>query len=437
MRTRPWLTLENLLYLLPLSLLAGTNFNLLQAGEKSLAVGTTEFLLLVLLVGLARRHLLGQANLVISRSFFPLVCAYSAALLASLVANVLLTRGMPSLDALITVARWFEHVLILLIAAMLIKKEQQVRILLGMLLAGVLLNTVVGLYQAATFEVSASRIYGLFVSASNREGDSVSNPNVIGTVFMGGALFCLSYALNRSTFRRGWFYILLVPIVIAMATSLSRSALLGLLVGLFTLSRFYPSHHRVFVGLGIGAVGLLAGVALIFRAFLNRLLNSLQLAEGRVETISALSRISGWQESLEYIFANPWFGIGYGDVARRTEGILTTTDNYYLEVLMTTGLVGFALLLGMLWHLYNYTRRMRAPEDTFRYAFRAGFIATFVAFLLANGFSGLFMNPRLLGLFWLLTGMMVQLVRLDREFALMGMPDCAPPALPPHAEPQA
>ena len=405
--------LETVLLLLPVTLLIGTNVPFLEAAGRNLSIGTNELVLAALMGGLCFRWAQGYYFAPLPRDLMLAVGLYSLMPPLSLLVNVLLTGDMPASRAWVEVIRWYEYLPILPAIFWLVKSNRQTQAMLRLAGVCVLMNVVVALYQAATFDVSESRVYGLFVSAANRAGDSISNPNVIGSVFMGAALFFLAFALTRQGRSRGFDLLYMALSIVAMTLTLSRSAMLGFLLGVVVLSFFYREQRRLFLAIGLTSLLTLAVTVVVSDMVLTRLINTLQLSSGTVDAKSVTSRYENWSFMFWKTLESPLFGLGYGDIERRSDYRFTTADNYYIEIYATMGVFGVLALANLFWQIAAPVVHARIAPQTFAYTVRCGFLACFAAFAADLFAAGLLMEPHLIGLFWMLTALARQTVRIN------------------------
>jgi O-antigen ligase len=403
--------LSCLLYLLPVSLLLGTNLPLTEIGGRTLYIGSNEILIVLLVVGMLGKQPLRRAKTSASSGVLWSVLLFSAVLPVSIVAFALKAGGAPSISSFIETVRWFEYLSILFIVAALVRTRTQVSRILVILSACFFVLIAVSIYQAALFEYVGARAYGLFVSASDRQGGSESNPNVLGAALMGSGLFFLAFASSNRTKGRKWFYLALVLSFVALALTLSRSAVVGFLIGAVTILLYQGvSKFRMLGGVALSLMALM-GTVFFSESVRDRLLNSFSLQTQTTEALSTLSRLEGAQATLEGLPKNLWFGVGYGGF-EKAFGFLTP-DDYYLEILATTGVIGLGLTLLMFWRIFARVREAMIAGDPQFLVLRSAYLGTLVAFLIANLFSGLLFNPRLAGLFWLMTGLIFQLTRFE------------------------
>lgn len=130
----PKITLEAILYLLPVLLMLGTNFPAFRVGGRAIYLGTNEILIGILAIGVLFKHLLGKTKLFVPKNILFLVALFS------LRNEDKLTSPTINLCAYL---------------GMLFRPRP-------------LVNIAVALFQPATFNFWEQRIYGLFISAAKR-----------------------------------------------------------------------------------------------------------------------------------------------------------------------------------------------------------------------------------------------------------------------------
>ena len=82
---------------------------------------------------------------------------------------------------------------------------------------------------------------------------------------------------------------------------------------------------------------------------------------------SAQERVDLWQDALSLIVHDPIFGTGFDTYAQMHRvGIYEDTHNYYLKVMVETGIVGFILFLSLLGKAFSLGFRLfRKADDNF------------------------------------------------------------------------
>lgn len=405
-----------LLYLLPLSLLVGTNIPAGSIGDRVVYVGTTEALIGLSMAAVLMRFLVAHASMAVPGSVFVPLLLFSCVVPGSLVARILATGEGVSPEAYIETIRWFEYLAVFLIVLSVVRHGRQLQILLGVFIIASLLNAGVALFQSATFDVMEARIYGLLVSGSDRAGASVSNPNVAGSLFMISSVFLGAFAIHANS-RKPLYLALCAVMVVAGLMTLSRSAILGLGTGALVLVVISGQRVRAVV---LGGVVLTAFCLTVWASDIlrGRLIDSFHLEGDTVAAQSILLRLEVWQDAFYRFEDHPILGAGFGEF--RSASTPLAVDNYYLEILATTGIVGLTILLWMFGAIIFFVWRVRAPRDSPFFAIRAGYLGSIAGLLVASFFGGLLFNPRILGLFWLLTGIAICGARLSRGESVSG-----------------
>lgn len=395
----PTVNLEFLLYLLPISILLGTNFPSFSVGDRIVFIGTTDVLIVALVIGSFLRILMNKGKLTVSPKIFYSVVMFSSILLISVLFAILRTQTIDHIESYIELGRWMMYLSVFFIICILVKTKQQIKNLLIILLSCTIILIAVSLWQAITFDCHVSRIYGLFISGSVRAGQALPNPNVIGAFFMISGLYLIAFAMDKSLKIRLMLWTLVILNTIVLFQTLSRSAMLGFLVGVLILSCLYRKPSLIMI-----MAGLLAPVLLLSERVQQRLAASFDLHAGSVAAESILTRFYVWKITLEQFPNHLFFGVGFGAFQEHFGG-WGTPDNYFLEILATTGLVGFCVLIFLFWRIIGEVIASRNINDAFFNTLKKAYIASIFAFLIASVFAGLLFNPRLLGIFWLLTGL--------------------------------
>ena len=257
--------LRYIVYLLPAAFLVGTNVKVSDAADRPIYIGASELVITSGVFSLILVRLMRNRRVWVPRSVGFWVVAFSAVVLLSNPVNVVFGRwNTVSVSAIVEVLRWFEYLAVLPIISGLITRPRQFRPILLVAFVCLMAHAAVTLYQAATFDFSQARPYGLVRSASDVEGLSVSNPNTAGTLLMIGSLYLLAFVLEeRHVFGKVALIGALLASLGAMLFTLSRSSVLGFGVGALTM----PFIFRRTLGSRLKAatvVGLAVLVGLYF-----------------------------------------------------------------------------------------------------------------------------------------------------------------------------
>lgn len=388
-----------LLYLLPVTLVIGTNYDLFSVGGRAINIGHFDLLAFVLFFF----SFFVPGKIIIPKKVFLTLIVLSSIILLSILLEIYYSNTVPSFSVFIQLFRWFEYSIIFYLIFGFLETEADIKNILYVLLGCSVIFILVATYQALTFNYFEKRIYGVFQSAADRAGESVANPNVAGTYLMGCCLFYLTYirSTKKIIYKRVLF-VLLALAIITMVMTLSRSSFIGFVLGFIVILYFYNvSPLKISLGLLIVFVTLVIAV------------NNIEILQYRVnvtfdssseEFVSITDRKERSWIALVDGFNNFWFGTGYADFERHY-GFLTP-DNFYAETFSDIGFLGLMSFLIFIIIVYlEISKNIHQIKDPFFKSLVVAYIAFLFAFMLANYTGNLFRNPRLLGLFFLMTAL--------------------------------
>lgn len=191
----------------------------------------------------------------------------------------------------------------------------------------------------------------------NRPSATTAQPLELAAVLM----LCLPLALHQARFAdrgtrvRRWCQA--GVIAAAVPLTVSRAAVLGVVVLALILLPTWPKRHRrVAYLLLAGAVGLLWLVLPSLLSEFGQLFSQIG-AES-----SSASRISAYSAAGPFIAQHPWFGQGFQTFFPQ---VYFFVDNQYLTSLIETGVAGLGALLALFgtgWVLARRARRAAAGE---------------------------------------------------------------------------
>ena len=221
------------------------------------------------------------------------------------------------------------------------------------------------LLSPLTGGASQINIYGAI------EGQSVYRPNAltgdpnhlgIELVIPLLVLTPIYLRLERGHRLRAPLAVLLAFLLLVELATLSRSALLGLGAGLLVLA--VPYRHKLFsreLLAPLGAVGLALALFLAARwAFFEQVLRS------RVDTSArgTSTHFDVYGFIPDVLTSNPFFGLGLNNFSVYYEFVTGRTNfgphSFYVATLVETGLIGTALFVAFLWHMFRRLGRLRA-----------------------------------------------------------------------------
>ncbi|NHC14418.1 O-antigen ligase family protein [Motilibacter deserti] len=234
----------------------------------------------------------------------------------------------------------------------------------------------------------------------------------------------LHYALfARSGRERRWRWLLVVVIGVGVPFSISRSAVLALVVGLVVVMA--PWRLRAQANVAIGALVALVAVRATQPGLLGTI-RSLFTNAGNDPSIQ--NRTSDYAAVSGYISERPWLGRGQGTFLPDRYVLL---DNQLLGTLVSGGVLGLAALLVLFAVAFSLARRARrtAPDEQARSLGQALAAAVAVGLVASATFDSLGFTTFAMTLF-LLFGATGALWRLTRGPAAAGRADEPVPDVP-------
>jgi O-antigen ligase len=259
---------------------------------------------------------------------------------------------------------------ILLLTQEGVNRLDRLQILLGRIVFGVTAMAVLGITQFFTSLDAAKYIVipGLIdqqpytdiqVRGSvNRPAATAIHPIEFGfvlAVVLPIAIHRARYAPTGLRFRR-WLQVALIAMALPM--TVSRSAILGLVVALIVILPTWRWRDRIATFL------ILIASLFVLRTIIPGLIGTLRnlfLVLG--SDSSTLSRTAAFTYASPLISAHPFFGIGFGVFVPQTYFF---TDDQYLNSLIEIGIVGLAALLILFftgWHLARASRKASADPE--------------------------------------------------------------------------
>jgi hypothetical protein len=223
---------------------------------------------------------------------------------------------------------------------------------------------------------------------------------VMLSLLVGGAV-----ALAEPRRRRNAIFLACTPMmVVGMASSVVRAAILGLLVGLCWLA---VRRHRQ-LGIGLVAAGVLLAVALplLPSKITGTFFSSSSLGE----------RGAGWNDIIKSIVVHP-LGTGLGASGSAADRMSTASgvkfsglstnyqpDNYYVKMMLELGPIGLWLFLAMIITALIWTTKMAAALPGRDGALALGVSSSIVAAMFASVVATYFEIFPIDVYFWLLLG---------------------------------
>jgi O-antigen ligase len=196
---------------------------------------------------------------------------------------------------------------------------------------------------------------------------------------------------------------------LTMAT-LSRSAILGLVIGVFTVLLLEYRWKTVFVVTVAAPLAvLLAPEWLIIRFTRSTFFWREVPALGIEIPIGTLwKRVNGWAQLSRVFLHNPLFGIGFSLSQERMAQLLearVSPDNHYVALLVETGIAGFTVFClwvrVVFWRLFESYREAASTIS----GLGLGMLGAFTALLVWGFFQGFYARWRILGPLFIYIGL--------------------------------
>lgn len=198
-------------------------------------------------------------------------------------------------------------------------------------------------------------------------------------------MFSVLLLKDKFLFSKFWIILLTIPVLLSLYFTSSRNALLGLFAGLITLGIL---KNKYFL-----AVIIIMIILFLVAAPLPLKERALSIVDFNHPSIK--SRFIMWDTGIKIIKDYPVFGIGDTDIIKVYEkykpvefhGEASHLHNNFLQVLATTGIIGFTAWLALM--IYIFIRQIKVYVLTKNYAVLNILTAASVSSMIAFQISGL------------------------------------------------
>jgi putative inorganic carbon (HCO3(-)) transporter len=232
--------------------------------------------------------------------------------------------------------------------------------------------------------------------------------------------------LKRKKFRL-LCYGLVATTIFATMYTFSRGAYLALLASVFILGLLKDRKLLI-----LCVVFLLTWQFVLPTAVQQRI-NMTESSNGQLEA-SANERVELWQAAEESILSNPVFGTGFAtyQMANHVDG-LKDTHNWYVKVMVETGIVGLIIVLVMLQQMIAVAYRLfKKAEDPLYRGLGLGLVLAICACMVANFFGDRWTYLEITAMLWVLIGTALRALQLaeTEPVAELSVVDSAVPVNP-------
>jgi len=258
---------------------------------------------------------------------------------------------------------------------------------------------------------SLSRSWDTFDESKRDSGPlGITGSNGLAAFHAQFAMFTWGLAQYIKSRRNRWLlYALTATSMFAAMYCFSRAAYIALVAGTFILGVLKDRKLLLVVG-----VFLFTWQTIVPRAVSERVLMT-QDASGRLEA-SAQERVDLWTAARDSIIQNPIFGTGYATFmyGQHTDN-LKDTHNWYVKVLVETGVIGGVFAIALLVQLiYLPFYLFRRAEDPLYKGLGLGLFLTVCCSIILNIFGDRWTYIEINGLLWLLAGLAARARQLDQ-----------------------
>jgi O-antigen ligase len=404
-----WRPIVGIFYLLPLIPLQTIRYrtNDLPLGESLVGI-----VLLGVALGLLRRR---QAALP-KTPWTTLVAVYAVFTYVSLcLGSSYLGQAFP-FPGDVRFGGWREYMvmpaMLLLTIAVQPTKRQMQAIVLVLCLGTVALDK-------SFWNAVSDKEFSTYSEESHEEGGGMgyAGGNGLAAFTAQATVFILALAgyEKRRSLQFGYYGIALFSAVCLMY-SLSRGGYLAFLVGCVVIGLL--KQRKLLVGLGL----LLFTWTLIVPPAVQQRIEMTYNPTNRSLDNSSATRLSLWNNAMDVFAENVWLGAGFNTYAymhlnKRSDGVYyADTHNYFVKVLVETGVVGMCLFLWLLFRMLGDSYQLlRHARDPFFASLGLGAIGWVMCSIVANSFGDRWTFLQVNGYMWVIIGLVCRARELERS----------------------
>jgi len=323
---------------------------------------------------------------------------------------------------------WQEYMVmpaLLLLTLAAAPTKQQMRAIVVILCLGTLA------LDKSFWSTVSDRDFSSYSEELHVEGGSMgyAGTNGLAAFAAQSAVFVFALAeFERRRWQRWAYYGLAVLSSFCLMYSLSRAGYVAFIAGCFVIGVL--KHRKILILL---FAFLLTWETLVPPAVRQRVEMTYD-PQTRSIDVSSATRLSLWSNAMEVFDRNPLLGAGfdtyeYMHLNRRTDGgvgYYADTHNYFVKVLVETGVVGFVLLLWLVARMLLVSYHLfRKAQDPFFASLGLGLIGWVVCAIAANLFGDRWTFLQVNGYMWVLAALVGRAQQLEKDEA------CPSPAITP------
>jgi putative inorganic carbon (HCO3(-)) transporter len=258
---------------------------------------------------------------------------------------------------------------------------------------------------------SLSRSWASFNEDKRYSGPLTYGPNETAAFLAQFAMFFwgLVQFLKRKKAKIVVYGIVAATIFATMYT-FSRGAYLSVVISVFILGVLKDRKLLL-----IGAIFLVTWQAIVPVAVRERITMT-ESSSGRLDA-SANERVKLWENAEQSMLSSPILGNGYAtyQLSRHVDG-LKDTHNWFIKVIVETGIIGLILALFMFQQMFAMSFRLfKTAEDPLYRGLGLGLLLAFCAATVANFFGDRWTSIEITGMLWVLVGAGVRALELKQS----------------------
>lgn len=256
------------------------------------------------------------------------------------------------------IPEFVKAVVFLFFTALTVDSERRLKVFLIVFLGCQVFRVLEPLYLNITTGYWGSKTHlsgGEFASRLAGAPSDVINPNELGFVIATVIPFLYYFLWQGRVKSKLFFVLLMLPLLYALALTMSRGAMVALLVVFWMI--FKESNKKVFL-----ICALMAG-ALVFWSNLSPVQKDRYLSLVSKESqanATVEGRFEGMRKEFELGLRRPIFGHGLGTTGEAKAHVYGKTQaahNLYAEVLIETGIIGFIIFLAFMKSIFGELKK--------------------------------------------------------------------------------
>jgi O-antigen ligase len=260
---------------------------------------------------------------------------------------------------------------------------------------------------------SLSRSIDSFDESKRGTGPLAYGSNQLAAFLAQFAMFFCGFTafVKRKKIKLAGYALVALTVVTTMYT-FSRGSYLALIFSFAVLGVL--KNRKMLIVL---AIFLITWQSVVPKSVTERV-NMTKNSNGALEA-SAQERVDLWEQSKQMFLASPVFGMGYAtfQFGEHTAN-LKDTHNWYVKVLVETGVIGGVIAIVMLYQMLGAGYRVfRNGRDPLYQGIGLGYLLAVCSCLIANCFGDRWTYVEINGLLWILTAATLRATELTAELA--------------------